>query len=147
MKLLIKKLSEKATAPKRATTGSAGYDLSACIDEPLTIQPRQIVKVPTGISVAVDTDENVALLIYARSSLATKHGITLANCVGVVDSDYRGEIMVAMINLSDTPYTITHGERIAQLVITPIHTPEVVEAFELSDTDRGSGGFGSTGKA
>lgn len=147
MTLKIKKLNENAIIPKRATSGSAGYDLSACLDAPLEILPHEIKKIPTGISCELVSDIDAAMLIYARSSLATKHGITLANCVGVVDSDYRGEIIVAVINQSDKPYTIEHGERIAQLVITPVLLPEVEEAQELSDTTRGAGGFGSTGKA
>lgn len=147
MTLRIKKLNENAIIPKRATSGSAGYDLSACLSEPVTVLPGEIKKIPTGISCELVSDTDAVILIYARSSLATKHGITLANCVGVVDSDYRGEILVAVINQSDKPYTIEHGERIAQLVITPVLLPEVEEAEELSDTTRGAGGFGSTGKA
>ncbi len=147
MTLKIKKLNENAIIPKRATSGSAGYDLSACLAEPIEIKPGEIKKISTGISCELVSDIDAVLLIYARSSLATKHGITLANCVGVVDSDYRGEILVAMINHSTEPYTITHGERIAQLVITPVLLPTVEEASELTDTQRGEGGFGSTGKA
>lgn len=145
MKLYIKKLRDNAIIPKQQTSGSAGYDLSACIDSPITVNPNEIVKIPTGLSVALD-ENNAVILIYARSSLATKYGLTLANCVGVVDSDYRGEIMVAMINQGKEAYTINNGERIAQMVITPIFTPEVVVSDELSETDRGTGGFGSTGK-
>lgn len=147
MKLKIKKLSDNAFLPKRATEKSAGYDLSACLSEPLTIEPHTIAKVPTGISAELVSGCDAVLLIYARSSLATKYGVTLANCVGVVDSDYRGEIIVAMINHSDKPYTISHGDRIAQLVISPVLLPDVEEVQELSDTARGQGGFGSTGKA
>ncbi len=147
MKLLIKKLSEKAIIPKRATEKSAGYDLSACLENSVTVMPHEIVKIPTGISVELVCDADAVLYIFARSSLATKHGITLANCVGVVDSDYRGEVIVAMINQSDNSYTISHGDRIAQLVISPVLLPEVFEAEELSATERGEGGFGSTGKA
>lgn len=147
MKLKIKKLSDNAVIPKRATEKSAGYDLSACLTETLTIEPHAIAKVPTGISAELVSECDAVLLIYARSSLATKFGVTLANCVGVVDSDYRGEIIVAMINHSDKPYTISHGDRIAQLVISPVLLPDVEEAQELSDTARGQGGFGSTGKA
>ncbi len=145
MKLLVKKLREDAVLPKRGTDYSAGYDLSACIENDITIKPKEIVKIPTGLSVAPDRTD-VALLIYPRSSLATKFGITLANCVGVVDSDYRGEIIVAMINLSERHYTIEKGERIAQLIATPILFPQIEEVEELSETARGEGGFGSTGK-
>jgi len=145
MKLFIKKLNEMATIPTRATNGSAGYDLSACIDAPITISPNEIVKIPTGISVTLE-DENLVILIYARSSLATKFGITLANCVGVVDSDYRGEILVALTNLSGKSYEISPNERIAQMIITPVFLPEIEVVEKLSETIRGEGGFGSTGK-
>lgn len=144
MKLLIKKLCPDAKLPQRATAQSAGYDLSSCED--VEIKPGERAKVHTGISAELVGAPESVLLIYARSSLATNFGITLANCVGVVDTDYRGEIIVAMINQSDRSYTIKKGERIAQLVITPVFTPPVEEAQELSDTARGEGGFGSTGK-
>jgi len=145
MKLFIKKLNENAIVPKQATTGSAGYDLSACIEHAITIQPNEIVKIPTGISVAFE-EKNAVILIYARSSLATKFGISLVNSVGVVDSDYRGEIIVALSNFGKEPYTIEPNERIAQMVITPIFTPTVEVVQTLSETERGNGGFGSTGK-
>ncbi len=145
MNLFVKKLNEKAVLPARATEFSAGYDLSACLDEPIIVKSGEIVKIPTGICVA-PSQNDVVLLIYARSSLATKFGVTLANCVGVVDSDYRGEILVALINQGKDDYIINHGERIAQLVVTPILSPEIIETTELSDTERGVGGFGSTGK-
>ncbi|MBQ9375573.1 MAG: dUTP diphosphatase [Ruminococcus sp.] len=144
MKLLVKKLNENAILPKRATAESAGYDLSACLDSPLEVKAHETVKVPTGISVAVEGIDKCVLLIYARSSLATKFGLAPANCVGVVDTDYRGEVLVALHNHSDKPYVIQHGDRIAQLVVTPIFTPDVEERAELSETERGTGGFGST---
>lgn len=146
MILKIKKLREKAVLPKRMTAQSAGYDLAACLDGELTIASGQTVLVPTGIAAELECDGGHVLLAYARSSLAAKHGLAPANCVGVIDLDYRGEIFIPLHNHSDKAYTIAHGERIAQLVITPVVTPEVVQAEELSDTDRGSGGFGSTGK-
>lgn len=146
MKLLFKKLRENAVIPKRATEGAAGLDLCACIEAPLEVRPKEIVKVPTGLAVEFSGEEKVALLIYARSSLATKHGLALANSVGVVDLDYRGEIMVAMINNSEKSYRISPDERIAQLVVTPVLMPEAQEVSELSDTKRGEGGFGSTNK-
>ncbi|MBE6860074.1 MAG: dUTP diphosphatase [Ruminococcus sp.] len=145
MILKIKKLKENAVIPKRATTGSAGYDLCACIDENIVIGKGQIVKVPTGISAEINTNE-AALMIYARSGLASKNGVTLVNCVGVVDSDYRGEIVVPLINLGNDDYILEKGARIAQLVVTPVLLPEIEEASELSETSRGFGGFGSTGK-
>lgn len=146
MKLLIKKLRKGAAIPARVTDGSAGYDLSACLDEPLVIKAGETAKVPTGISAAVEGIDNCVLLIYARSSTATKKGLAPANCVGVVDSDYRGEILVALRNHSGEERVIDPGERIAQLVITPVYTPEVCETEELPETQRGAGGFGSTGK-
>lgn len=146
MKLLVKKLNDKAVIPSRATEFSAGYDLCCCTDEPVTVKAGQTEKIHTGISVELEGTKDAALLIYARSSLACKLGLAPANCVGVVDWDYRGEIIVALHNHSNNDYTIGHGDRIAQLVITPVLTPEVEEAAELSDTDRGEGGFGSTGK-
>lgn len=146
MKLLIKKLRENAVVPQRATDFSAGYDLSACIDNSITVKSGETVKIPTGISTEISEADRCVLLIYARSSTATKFGLAPANCVGVVDSDYRGEVIVALHNHSQNDYEIKPNERIAQLVITPIYTPDVEVVSELSQTDRGCGGFGSTGK-
>lgn len=144
MTLRFKKLNENAIIPKRATPQSAGLDLCACIEEPLTVAPGERVLVPTGLAVSPDGD--VVLLIYARSSLASKYGLTLSNCVGVVDSDYRGELKVAMVNLGDKEYTISPSERIAQLVVTPVLFPDTQEVMSLDETVRGEGGFGSTGR-
>lgn len=146
MKLLIKKLDENAVVPKRQTEFSAGYDLSACCGEPLTVKAGQTVKVHTGVAMEIDGDRNTVGLIYARSGIATKFGIAPANCVGVIDWDYRGELIVALHNSSQDDFVINHGERIAQLVLAPVFTPEVEEVGELSDTARGEGGFGSTNK-
>ncbi|MBQ3566517.1 MAG: dUTP diphosphatase [Oscillospiraceae bacterium] len=143
--LKIKKLNEKAVVPKQATKGSAGMDLSACLDEDVIIKPGEIKMIPTGLSVAPDTDE-CALLIYARSGLASKHGIAPANCVGVVDSDYRGEIKVALINHGKEDFVVTNEMRIAQLIMTPVIIPQICEVTELDETQRSSGGFGSTGQ-
>ena len=143
--LRIKKLNEKAVLPHRATSGSAGMDLCACLEEPVTVRPGALVMIPTGLAVALPHDD-CAALIYARSGLAVKHGIALSNGVGVVDSDYRGEIKVGLCNLGEEPYTIQPGERIAQMIITPVLCPPVEEAAELDDTLRGEGGFGSTGQ-
>lgn len=143
--LKIKKLNPDAIIPKQATGGSAGMDLSACLENDVIIKPGEIKMIPTGLAAAPDTDECV-LLIYARSGLASKHGIAPANCVGVVDSDYRGEIKVALINHGKENFTITHGMRIAQLVMTPVILPELLEVSELDETERSTGGFGSTGK-
>ncbi len=146
MKLLIKKMREGAVIPQRATAESAGYDLCACLEESKLIYPKEIVKIPTGIAAQIEGDENCVLLIYARSSTATKKGLAPVNCVGVVDKDYRGEIIVPLINQSSELTSIAPGERIAQLVITPVFLPEVKEVSELSETERGTGGFGSTNK-
>ena len=149
MKLKIKAVSPQIGRelpwPQRATAGSAGMDLAACIDEAVTIAPRQLVRIPTGIAIALPGPEYVAL-IFARSGLGVKHGISLSNGVGVIDSDYRGEIMVGLTNLSDVPYTIHPGDRVAQLVVTPVALPELERVETLDDTDRGTGGFGSTGQ-
>ena len=141
----IKLLREGAKIPAYQTADAAACDLSACLDEPVTLLPGQSALIPTGIAVAPESQTPVVLLLYARSGLAVKHGIALANGVGVIDADYRGEIKVGLINQSAEPYTITHGERIAQMVVTPIFRAAFTQADELDDTDRGSGGFGSTG--
>lgn len=145
MEIKIKKLKENAKIPKRATGGSAGMDLYACIYEPITLAPGQLAIVPTGIAIALP-DNSCAAFLYARSGLGVKHGICLSNGVGVIDSDYRGEICAGLCNVSDKPYTIEPDERVCQMVIAPVLTPDVVEVSELDDTDRGEGGFGSTGK-
>lgn len=148
MQLQVKYISEKIgkeiPKPFYATEGAAGIDLPACIDAPLTIQPGERIAVPTGIAIALPSHDYVAL-VYARSSLGLKQGITLPNAVGVIDSDYRGEILVALTNISDQPYQIGVGERIAQLVITPVIRAILEEVDELPPTARGSGRFGSTG--
>ncbi len=141
----VKKLKENAVLPKRATEGSAGADLYACIDEPITIRPGDLVKIPTGIAIEL-ADKNLAAFLFARSGLGVKHGITLSNSVGVVDSDYRGEICVGLCNVSDKEYTVSPMERVAQMVIMPVIGAQFVEAESLSDTERGEGGFGSSGK-
>ena len=149
MELKIKALSPKIGGeiprPARATEGSAGLDLAACIDGPVTIAPRALVRIPTGIAIALPSPDYVAL-VFARSGLGIKHGVSLSNGVGVIDSDYRGEIAVGLTNLSDTPYTIQPGDRIAQLVVVPVALPELVWTQDLEDTGRGAGGFGSTGR-
>lgn len=143
--LKIKKLNEKATIPARATSGSAGMDLYAVLDEPLTLKSGETALIPTGIAIALETPSEAAF-IFPRSGLAIKHGIGLLNSVGVIDSDYRGEIKVGVINQIDKEYTIEPNERIAQMVIMPVSLPEIVEVEELDETDRGAGGFGSTNR-
>lgn len=145
MDLKIKLLSPDVPVPQYATSGSAAMDLTAHIVEPVTIEPHQRVLLPTGIAIALPSGEYVAL-VFARSSLGAKHGISLSNGVGVIDSDYRGEIKVGLTNHSDVPYTIQPGDRVAQLAIMPVVQANVIPVEELDETDRGAGGFGSTGK-
>ena len=144
MKIEIKKLRKSAKIPTRGSSYAAGYDLYACIDEEVTIMPHTTEKIGTGLSIAVPTGYFGA--IFARSGLAAKEGVRPANCVGVADSDYRGEYIVALHNDTDEIRRIAPQERIAQLVIMPFLEAEFEEADELSETERGSGGFGSTGK-
>lgn len=141
----FQKLHPQAVIPRRATPGSAGMDLTACLEQPVTLAPGERTMISTGLALALPTAEWVAL-VYARSGLAVRHGICLSNSVGVVDSDYRGELKVGLCNLGSEPYTIEPGERIAQLVITPVLLPPIEEVSALDETERGTGGFGSTGK-
>lgn len=134
-----------APTPEYQSQFAAGADLCACIDEPVTIEPHTRALIPSGIAIEM-SDVNLGAFIFARSGLASKKGICLANSVGVVDSDYRGEIKVALLNTSDESYTVQPFERIAQLVFMPVVKGVFTEADSLSDTERGAGGFGSTGK-
>ena len=143
--LRIKKLRSNAVVPKRATAGSAGMDLYACIDNAVTVMPHECVKIPTGIAIALPSADFGAF-IFARSGLSINHGLAPANCVGVVDSDYRGEVIVGLVNQFNEPYTVEPGERVAQMVIMPVSLMDVEECENLDETERGSGGFGSTGK-
>ena len=140
-----KVLDARAKVPAYATPGSAAADLCAVLDEPLTLAPMERALVPTGLAIELPGAHSVAL-VYARSGLAIKHGLCMANGVGVVDSDYRGELKVPMVNLGRDAYTIQPGERVAQLCIAPVYTAAFVPAETLGDTQRGEGGFGSTGK-
>lgn len=142
--LKIKKVQENTVIPKRATEGSAGLDLCACIDAPLTLSSGDTALIPTGLAIELPSSQYGAF-VFARSGLSIKHGIGLLNAVGVIDSDYRGEIKVGVINQIKEPYTIEPGERIAQLVIMPVATLPVEEAQTLGESERGAGGFGSTG--
>lgn len=150
MELKIKALSPKIGAeipfPTYATAGAACMDLRACIDEALTIAPGQRLTIPTGLAIALPGAEWVAL-IFGRSGLGVKHGLTLANSVGVIDSDYRGELLVCLINQSQESYTVEPGERIAQLGVFPVSQAQLTITDTLDETDRGSKGFGSTGRA
>ena len=140
----VKKLHPNAILPTYGSTEAAGADLHACLNEPVVIDPGQTAWIPTGISMEVP--KGCAGLIYARSGLACKKGLAPANKVGVVDSDYRGEITVVLHNHGSVSQTVSGGERIAQMVITPVLTPAYVESDDLSETGRGQGGFGSTGQ-
>ncbi len=144
MKIIFKKLDPKAIIPSRATPGSAGMDICACLDKPVTLAPGEIKMIPTGLSAEPDSAD-IALLIYPRSGLSTKYGVSLANCVGVVDSDYRGAWFVPLINHGSTDFTVESGMRIAQLVPTRVLFPDIEVSDELTETERGSGGFGSSG--
>lgn len=140
----IKKLHPDATIPTYGSAEAAGADLYACLEQEVTIPAGKTVLIPTGL--AMEIPKGCAGLIYARSSMGTKRGLAPANKVGVIDSDYRGQIHVVLLNHGKTEQTIQHGERIAQFLITPVLTPAYEEADELTDTSRGTGGFGSTGK-
>lgn len=144
MKLKIKRLRKDAVLPERKTSGSAGYDLCACIAADFTINPGELVVIPTGL--AAEIPQGYAGMIFTRSGLGVKHGIHVSNGVGVIDCDYRGEMHVGLHNASAVPYTVTPGERVAQLIIMPVVIPEVEEVTELSETARGTDGFGSTGR-
>ena len=140
----VKKVRDNAIMPTYGSKEAAGADLYACLDNDLSIAPGASVFVPTGLS--MELPEGYAGLIYARSGLACKHGLAPANKVGVIDSDYRGEFIVVLHNHGQETKIVSHGDRIAQLVITPVIMPEYIETDELNDTARSSGGFGSTGK-
>ena len=144
MQVKIKKLNENAVIPTYGSPFSAGADLYACEAEAVTVEPHKTVLIHTGLSVEIPV--GFAGLIYARSGLASKKGLAPANKVGVIDADYRGEVMVALHNHSDIPQSVEPGERVAQMVIAPFLKADFILADELSDTERGEGGFGSTGK-
>ena len=143
-KIVVKKLRPNAVMPTYGSAWAAGADLYACLEAPVIIAPGKTVLIPTGL--AMEIPVGFAGLIYARSGLSVKRGLAPANKVGVIDADYRGEFMVALLNHGSESQTVCHGERIAQRVITPVFTPGFLEVEELSDTVRGEGGFGSTGK-
>ena len=143
-KALNPKIGREIPLPQFATPGSAAMDLRACIDRPVTIRAGERTVVPTGLAMALPSADYVALL-FARSGLGIRKGVCLSNGVGVIDSDYRGEFIVALHNHGGEPRTVTHGDRIAQLMVVPVLHPVYEETEELSETIRGAGGFGSTG--
>ena len=144
-KALNPKIGREIPLPQFATPGSAAMDLRACIDRPVTIRAGERTVVPTGLAMALPSADYVALL-FARSGLGIRKGVCLSNGVGVIDSDYRGEIGVGLVNLSQEAYTVQPGDRIAQLMVVPVERPTVSLVEDLDDTSRGSGGFGSTGR-
>lgn len=144
MNIRVKKVNKNAILPNRATVSSAGADLYACLSEDVVIEPSQRILIPTGIVMAIP--EGYGGFIFPRSGTASKYGISLSNCVGVVDSDYRGEVKIAVINHGNEAYTIRNGDRVAQMVIMPVDLCCYTECDSLDETERGVGGFGSTGK-
>ena len=143
MKMKIKCLKNNKSLPKYQTEGSSGMDLTAGIDEPVEIKPLERKLIPTGISIELPIGYEAQ--VRARSGLSVKHGITLINAIGTIDSDYRGEVCVGLVNLSNETYTINPNDRIAQMVIMKVEKAEIDVETELTETQRGSGGFGSTG--
>lgn len=131
--------------PTQGTPGAAGHDLYAAIPKPVEIEPGGLVRIPTGVAIALPSPDTVGL-VFARSGLGVKHGICLSNGVGVIDSDYRGELIVGLCNVSNKTYTIEPGERIAQLAVLPVIPVALKEVEELDETERSDGGFGSTGR-
>lgn len=144
VKLLDKRLGNEIPLPHYGTDGSAGLDLRACLEETLVLQPGETKLIPTGMSIYIE-DNGLAAMILPRSGLGHKHGIVLGNLVGLIDSDYQGELMVSCWNRSNSTFTMEVGERIAQLVIVPVVQAEFDLVSEFEATDRGEGGFGSTG--
>lgn len=145
VKVLDKRLGQEWPLPTYATTGSAGLDLRACVDEAIQIEPGQTVLVKTGMAIYIE-DTNFAGLILPRSGLGHKHGIVLGNLVGLIDSDYQGELMVSVWNRSQTTFKLEPGERLAQYVLVPVIQAEFDLVNEFEATERGAGGFGHTGK-
>ena len=144
MNIPMKRMRPGAILPKRATAGSAGCDLYACLDEPVTIHPGETVKIPSGVAIALPGPE-LAAFVFARSGLGIKHNIIPANCVGVIDSDYRGEIIVGLQNTSQKEFVVSPNDRVAQLILLPVIPADFYEADQLDSTERNEGGFGSTG--
>lgn len=146
VKILDERIGQSISLPEYATQGSAGMDLRACLDQPLTIEPGQTQLIGTGIAMYIG-DPNYAATILPRSGLGHKHGLVLGNLVGLIDSDYQGELKVSCWNRSDKAYTIEPGDRIAQLVILPVVQAQMTVVDEFHETDRGEGGFGHSGRS
>ena len=141
--LPVKLVKQGAKPPARATRGSVGFDVAACLDEEIVIMPGETRMVGSGFAIALEP--GYAAFIYARSGLGIKHGMIPANCVGVIDSDYRGEVIVGLRNTSSEPFHVSDGDRIAQMVVAKCELPEIALTEDLDETPRGGGGFGSTG--
>ena len=142
-RLPVKLINQNAKLPARKTAGSVGFDISACLSEAVVIPPGETRMIGSGLAIALDP--GYAAFVYARSGLGIKHGVIPANCVGVIDSDYRGEIIVGLKNTSDAQFSVNDGDRIAQMVIARCELPELTLSGDLDKTPRGGGGFGSTG--
>ncbi|HYM48349.1 MAG TPA: dUTP diphosphatase [Burkholderiaceae bacterium] len=145
LKILDKRIGKEFPLPKYATDGSAGMDLYACLDEHLHVAPGETHLIPSGIALHID-DQHLAAMILPRSGLGHKHGIVLGNLVGLIDSDYQGQIFISVWNRSELPFTIEPGDRIAQMIIVPIALANFKVVEEFTPTDRGAGGFGHTGR-
>ena len=145
IKALSPKIGREIPVPFYATPGSAAMDLHACLDQAVVVPAGGRAVIPTGIAIALPSPDYVAL-VYARSGLGIKHGVAPANCVGVIDSDYRGEVLVGLQNAGSADYIVQPGDRIAQLMIAPVIQADVRLVDDLDETQRGAGGFGSTGK-
>jgi dUTP pyrophosphatase len=145
VKILDKRLGDSIPMPTYATSGSAGLDLRACVEAPLTLEPGQTELIPTGMSIFIE-DPSLCAMILPRSGLGHKHGIVLGNLVGLIDSDYQGQLFVSCWNRGQTSFTVEPGERIAQLVLVPVVQADFEFVEEFTETDRGEGGFGSSGR-
>ncbi len=145
LKILDSRLGEAIELPDYATTGSAGLDLRACLDEDITLAPGQTLLIPTGLAIHID-DPSLAAVLLPRSGLGHKHGIVLGNLVGLIDSDYQGQVFVSCWNRSQTPFEIVVGERIAQMVFVPVVQVGFEQVEEFTSSERGTGGFGHTGR-
>jgi dUTP pyrophosphatase len=145
MKVLDKRLGDTIPLPEYATNGSAGLDLRACLKEAVTLEPGETTLVPTGMAIYIE-DPSLAAMILPRSGLGHKHGIVLGNLVGLIDSDYQGELMVSCWNRGNTPFTLEIGERLAQLVLVPVVQAQFTQVEEFTATERGAGGFGHSGR-
>ena len=145
LKILDKRVGKEFPLPRRATGGSAGFDLCACIDEHIHIAPGEAHLIPTGIAIHIK-ESNVAAMLLPRSGLGHKHGIVLGNLVGLIDSDYQGQVFVSLWNRGNTPYPLEPGERIAQMIFVPVVPAEFEVVDEFRESGRGAGGFGHTGR-